>query len=214
MVAWLAQCAPAAAQEPLRLYAGVLAGVSALSADAAAEVDPPMGRLSSYAPSNGLAVDAFLGWHVGNYFSVQLNYVGNRNDLVLAAVSTAGDGGAYEQQRTSRQHAFVADGLIYFRNLSSRVRPYLGTGLAIVRFASDPVETSAVGLDPPEGRIGATRPALRSHVGIDLAFGRRLRARYSFSETIGPNPVGPRLSPPGRRALLNFQNLFGLLVTF
>jgi hypothetical protein len=83
-----------------------------------------------------------------------------------------------------------------------------------VHFASDPIATVAVNLDPPAGEIVATRAALRSHVGVDLAFGRRLRARYSFSETIGPNPIGPELSPQGRRALMNFQNLFGVVVAF
>jgi hypothetical protein len=38
--------------------------------------------------------------------------------------------------------------------------------------------------------------------------------RYSFSETIGGNPISPRLSPPGERNLANFENLFGVVARF
>jgi hypothetical protein len=51
-------------------------------------------------------------------------------------------------------------------------------------------------------------------VGIDFAVGRTWSVRYSFSETIGGNPISPQLAPPGERGMANFQNLFGLLAHF
>jgi hypothetical protein len=51
-------------------------------------------------------------------------------------------------------------------------------------------------------------------VGIDIRLWRRVDFRYSFSETIGGNPIGPSLTPPGQRGLMNFQNLFGLIGRF
>jgi hypothetical protein len=38
--------------------------------------------------------------------------------------------------------------------------------------------------------------------------------RYTFGETISHNPISAQLSPPGRRLLKNFQNLFGIYRTF
>lgn len=197
------------------MFAGVLAGVSALSADSRAVASPPEARLSLYAPANGPALNLFVGLHVRRYFTLQLNYVWNRNDLRLVASQvTAAGGGAYEQRRTSAQHAVVLDGLVYFRGRDSRIRPYLGTGLAVVHFSSSVVETTSSGLAAPAGTVVMTSLALRSHVGIDVALSPRVSLRYSFSETIGRNPISPRLSPPGRRGLANFQNLAGVLVRF
>jgi len=197
------------------VFAGALAGVSALSADAQAVTTPPDADVSLYDPGNGPALNLFVGVHLSNYVSLQGTYVWNRNDLVLVSTSvTAGGGTGYEQRRESSQHAAVADVLVYFRGRDSLVRPYLGTGLATVHFSSRETARAAAGLAPPDPTIAATRLALRSHVGIDVAIVERLRVRYSFSETIGPNPIGPHLSPPGRRPLMNFQNLFGLVTEF
>ena len=107
------------------------------------------------------------------------------------------------------------DGLIYFRGRDSRLRPYLGTGLSLIRFTSDSVVSSeSHGLEPPAAVIESTRVGLRSHVGIDVVLSRRLSFRYSFSETISSNPISPFLTPPGERRPANFQNLFGLLGRF
>jgi len=94
------------------------------------------------------------------------------------------------------------------------VRPYLGTGLEVVRFTSATiVAASSTGIPLP-GAIGSTGVALRSAVGIDLALTKRVNFRYSFSETIGRNPISPVLTPPGERGLANFQNLFGFVYRF
>jgi outer membrane protein W len=109
----------------------------------------------------------------------------------------------------------VLDGLIYFRRLDSAIRPYLGTGLSVLHFSSEETVVSAArGLTPPAAKIASTRIGLRSHVGIDIELSRLLAFRYSFSETISGNPISSSLTPPGRRGLMNFQNLFGFVGRF
>ena len=210
-------CAPALrAQDGGRIYAGGLFGVSTLSADARAVATNGTASASLYKPENGPALNVFAGAHLARYFTVQANYVFNANDLTLFASAASPDRGVfYEQMRGSAQHAFVADVLVYFRARGQRVRPYLGTGLAVVRFTSPDASAARVnGITPPAGDISSTRVALRSHVGIDFALGPRWSFRYSFSETIGGNPISPHLMPAGERGLANFQNLFGLLLHF
>jgi hypothetical protein len=214
VVIWVVLGIGAGAQER-RVFAGALVGVSALSADARSAGTPPDTDLSLYDPGSGPALNVFGGLHLSDYVSLQGNYIWNRNDLVLVSTSvTAAGGTGYEQRRDSDQHAAVADVLVYFRGRASLVRPYLGTGLAAVHFSSRETALVSAGLAAPDLELSATRLGLRSHVGIDVALADRLRVRYSFSETIGPNPIGPHLRPPGRRPLMNFQNLFGLVGEF
>jgi hypothetical protein len=201
-----------AAQDAPFIFGGVLSGVSTLSADARAVTTGATAATSLYEPANGLALNLFGGIHVAQYFSVQVNWMWNRNGLTLVS-SAPSVGSFYEQARDSRQHAVVLDGLLYFRRLDSAIRPYLGTGLSILHFASDAIKTSG-GLPAPPATIASTRIGLRSHVGIDVKLSRRLWLRYSFSETISANPISPSLTPPGERGLMNFQNLFGILARF
>jgi hypothetical protein len=205
----------AAAQEP-RFFAGGLTGVSTLSADARSETTRTEATLSLYKPENGPAVNVFVGAHLAEYFSVQASWMWNRNDLTLvSSFVTPQGGGFYEQRRHSRQDTVVVDGLIYFRGVSSMVRPYLGTGLALLHFSSREVVGSlAQGLAAPLGEIASTRLGLRSHVGIDVRLRRHVSFRYSFSETITGNPISPSLTPPAPRRLANFQNLFGFVSRF
>ena len=215
LLLWAA-AAPALAQEPGRLYAGGLFGIAALSADGRSVVMPPVAEVSLYRPENGVAVNAFAGLHLHRFFSVQASYVGNGNDLTLVSSIAAPAGGGFsEQQRPSSQHAFVADALLYFRSLESGVRPYLSTGLAVLRFSStEPSRTVRQDLPAPEDDISATRLGLRVAVGIDLAMTNGWSFRYSFSETISSNPISDRLMPPGERVLMNFQNLWGVVRRF
>jgi opacity protein-like surface antigen len=211
----LAMPSIAFAQEDRRIFVGALIGISTLSADGRAVTTAGSASISLYKPENGPALNVFTGVHLGHYFSVQGNYLWNRNDVLLVSSVVSGQGGGfYEQRRTSAQHAFVADALIYFRRLDSRIRPYLGTGLATVRFKAKVTHSMNDGLAAPDGDITSTNIALRSHVGIDVAVSRHLSLRYSFSETLGRNPISPRLSPPGERALANFENLFGAVARF
>jgi hypothetical protein len=206
---------PAAAQDESRAFAGALVGVSSLSADAQAVTAGVGAAVSLYDPKNGVALNVFSGFHVAQYFAVQVNWMWNRNDLTLVSSYTSPPaGGFYEQTRDSSQHALVFDGLIYFRRLDSRIRPYLGTGLSVAHFSSQEVGSRAQGLTPPAGEITSTHIGLRSHVGIDFRLSRHVAFRYSFSETISGNPISPSLTPPGRRPLMNFQNLFGFVSRF
>lgn len=166
-----------------------------------------------YKPENGPALNVFAGVHLTRFLSAQANYVWNRNDVaLLSSFLSRSGGGFYEQDRESRQHAFVGDALLYFRARGSGVRPYLSTGVGAVRFGSRQVRrTVESGLRAPEGDIAATKVGLRVAVGIDLSFGSGWDFRYSFSETISGNPISPRLTPPGERSIANFQNLFGFV---
>jgi outer membrane protein W len=204
----------AAGQDSPRGFLGAMAGVAALSPDARAVVTADDASVSLYDPKIGAALNVFGGVHATEYFSVQVNWIWNRNDIILVSSSQAG-AAFYEQRRRSRQHAAVIDALVYFRRRDSTIRPYLGTGLAVFRFSSDEVLASTErGLPPPAGPIAATHLGLRSHVGIDARLSRNLSFRYSFSETISPNPISPSLAPPAQHRLMNFQNLFGVVASF
>jgi hypothetical protein len=74
-------CLPAAAQENSRLFAGGLFGVSALSPDAQSVASQSDAVLSLYNPGPGPALNFFAGVHVAQYFSVQANWMWNRNDI-------------------------------------------------------------------------------------------------------------------------------------
>jgi outer membrane protein W len=206
----------AAQEDEPRFFAGGLFGVSALSADGRAVTTRDSAAVSQYDPHNGLALNVFAGIHLAQYFSLQANWMWNRNDLTLVSSFTApGTSAFYEQHRESRQHAVVFDGLIYFRRLDSAIRPYLGTGLSVLHFSSEEHSLAATqGVSPPAGTIASTRIGFRSHVGIDFRLSRHVTFRYSFSETISGNPISPSLTPPGERPLMNFQNLFGFVARF
>jgi hypothetical protein len=215
IVAMSLTCRPVTAQEDPRIYIGGMSGVSTLSADGRSETTGSDAMLSLYKPENGLALSLIAGVHVAEYFTVQANWMWNRNDLTLvSSFVTPQGGGFYEQRRHSRQHAVVLDGLIYFRRRESAIRPYLGTGLSLLHFKAHETGNVTAGLAPPTGEITSTRLGLRSHVGIDVKLSRRVSFRYSFSENISGNPISPLLAPPGQRRLANFQNLFGFVAHF
>jgi Outer membrane protein beta-barrel domain len=196
-----------------RPYLGVLGGIATLSGDAGAQATAQGLNLSSYAPANGGAIDAFAGVHLHDYFSIQGNFIWNENDLQLNSASS-GTGTSYQESRSSSQAAGVFDFLVYFRGRQSRIRPYLGTGVGVIHLST--TETRVIESHgtpaPPPATFSYTGPVFRSHVGIDLRLTGKLDFRYSFSEFIGHNELSKRLSPPGSSALKNFQNLFGFVV--
>ena len=205
----------ALAQDEERLYVGALVGVSTLSADARASTQSDRAEVSLYKPENGLAFNLFVGMHLGRYFTVQANYIWNRNELTLfSSVTSSSGGGFYEQARRSSQHAIVGDALLYFRPVGSGVRPYLSSGIGLVRFDSGQARLLERGLSGPQGEFESRHLALRVAVGIDLALGKTWSVRYSFSEAISGNPISAHLMPPGERGLANFQNLFGMIRKF
>jgi len=196
-------------------YFGALGGISVLSADAGSRTTGGGLNLSSYSPTNGGALDLFAGVHTQNYFTLQLDYIWNSNDLRLNS-SSSNSTTFYEQDRGSSQQAVIFSAMIYFRRTDSRIRPYLGTGAGVVHLSSRAERLVASGGAPvlPPDEFSSTSPAFRAHVGIDLRLTRRLDFRYSFSDTIGSNAISKQLSPPGPRGLENFQNLFGFVIRF
>jgi hypothetical protein len=196
-----------------RPYLGALGGIATLSGDAGSQATAQGLNLSSYAPANGGAIDAFAGVHLRDYFSVQGNFIWNENDLQLNSASS-GTGTSYQESRSSSQAAGVFDFLIYFRRRQSRIRPYLGTGVGVIHLST--TETRVIDSQGtpalPPARFSYTGPVFRSHVGIDVRLTGKLDFRYSFSEFIGHNELSKRLSPPGSSTLKNFHNLFGFVV--
>lgn len=195
-------------------YGGALGGIATLSGDAGSQSAGQGLAVSAYAPRNGGALNLFAGAHLNNYFSVQGNFIWNRNSLRLNSASSSGT--FYQQDRSSSQAAGVVDLLVYFRPLSSRIRPYLSEGVGVSHLVSSSDRAVAAGggsqLPPPS--FSYTGPVLRSSVGIDLRLARELSFRYSFSELLGRNPISKQLSPPGMGTLKNFHNLFGFVFRF
>jgi hypothetical protein len=142
-------------------YAGVIGGVATLSADAGSQTTTQGLSLSSYAPANGGALNVFVGAHLHNYFSVQVNYIWNRNNLILSSSSSTGT--FYRETRGRSQNAGIADFLIYFRRRGSRIRPYLGTGGGITHLTSTRTRLIASGGSPvvPPTTFSYTGPVFR-----------------------------------------------------
>lgn len=195
-------------------FAGAIGGIATLSADAGSQRAAQGLNLSSYAPSNGGALNLFAGADVHDYFSLQGDFIWNSNQLRLN--SSAASGAFYQQDRGSSQQAAIFGVLIYFRQRSARIRPYLGGGAGVAHLSSAAQRLVGSGGAPvlPPAEFSWTGPVWRTHVGIDLRVIHKLDFRYSFSETIGHNEISNRLSPPGSRGLENFQNLFGFVVRF
>ena len=198
-------------------YAGGIAGLATLSGDARSMVAPDESQVSLYKPENGPAVNLFLGRYIGNYVSVQANYIWNANDLTLNATAIApATAKFYQETRASSQTSVIGDVLVFFRNRRSPLRPYLSAGTGVVHLASSRHTVDAVSGSPvlPPDKFRANVAGLRVAVGIDAKLRHGFSLRYSFSETISSNPISGQLSPPGERLLKNFQNLWGFLKTF
>lgn len=196
-------------------YFGGMGGIAVLSADAGSRATSGGLNLSSYAPASGGAADLFAGLNTRNYFTLQMDYIRNSNDLRLNS-NSSNSATFYVQDRKSSQQAGIFSAMIYFRRTDSRIRPYLGTGVGVVHLSSRAGRLVASGGAPvlPPAQFSSTSPAFRAHVGIDLRLTRRLDFRYSFSDTIGSNEISKHLSPSGPRGLENFQNLFGFVIRF
>ena len=204
---------PAQAQ----FYGGVLGGVSTLSGDARSILNPNSTQFASYNAQNGLILNGLMGRHLSDFFTVQGDYVWNRNPLSLSAATlNSGTVTEYQEDRRSSQNSVFASVLVYFRNRSSRIRPYLSVGTGWVHLSSteETVRVMQGGAVIPPRQFSANMIALRVPVGIDVTLHGRWKFRYSFSETMSRNPISKELSPPGAHSLKNFQNLFGIVRQF
>jgi hypothetical protein len=198
-------------------YAGAAGGFAILSADGRSQVGTTSAAVSQYKPETGSALNLFVGRHLSDYLSVQGNYLWNGNDLVLTAASFSSNSqAAYQESRTSSQHSFITDLLVYFRDRESWVRPYLSAGVGCVHLSSTQrrVDSLSGGAVLPPWKFSDTVPGLRVAVGADLKLRHGWKFRYSFSETMSPNAISDQLSPPGQGSLKNFQNLFGFVMSF
>ena len=152
----------------------------------------------------------FAGVHLNDYLSFQGNYTWNRNDVRYHALR----GGAFYDQPAQTTHQLgLIDAMLYFRRRTSWVRPFLTLGTGVAHLASD--------AGPPTGELGMTpgsfseySPVVNFSVGIDLEVRRGWKIRYTFAETIQPNSLSKRLTPPGERNLASFRNLFGFVKYF
>ncbi len=208
---------PSALSAQRSVYAGVLGGLATLSGDGRSVVSSSSVATSLYDPRNGPAASVFGGVHLFNYVSVQGNYTWNRNDVTLVS-SFANPGGFsfYQQPESTTENALIGDVLIYFRKRGSRIRPYLSEGAGVVRLSSR-VSGSTLShgdLPLPAASSASTFATTRTAVGLDIRLRSNWYFRYTFGENISHNPISAQLSPLAKRALKNFQNLFGIYRTF
>ena len=124
VVVWL--CWPSLVAAQGSYFAGVLGGISTLSADGRSVTNQTSSDISLYKPENGPTFRVFAGRRLTDYVSVEGNYGWNRNSLTLTASQSSDTGNVfYEQSRPASQHSVLGELLVYFRNRKSRVRPYL-----------------------------------------------------------------------------------------
>ena len=206
---------------PLRaagdFYAGGIAALATLSADGRSIVSSTTSQVSLYKPENGPAVNLFFGRYLGNYVSVQGNYIWNSNNLMFVSSGVLPQGTSfYQETRSSSQASVIGDVLVFFRDRRSLLRPYLSCGGGVVHVRSSLQKLDFVSGSPvlPPLDFSANTAGLRVAVGIDVKLRYGFSLRYSFSETISSNPISEQLSPPGQSWLKNFQNLWGFVKNF
>jgi hypothetical protein len=111
--------------------------MATLSAGGRSVVSQTTSQVSSYKPENGPALNLFFGRHLGNYVSVQGNFVWNANDLSFVSNSILPQGASfYSETRRSSQTSMVGDVLVFFRERRSLLRPHLSTGVGIIHLQS------------------------------------------------------------------------------
>ena len=215
LVALLLLCCRMPAQA--QVYAGILGGFSSLSGDSRSVLTPGSSAFSSYDPKNGGALELLLGINLSEYFSVQGNYIWNSNELTLTSASFVNGGQkGYQEIRGSTQQGVIGTVLVYFRKRDSRLRPFLSVGTGLVHLSSTQQrlnQLQGAAVLPPHS-FCSNMVALSVPVGMDVKVGRGWAFRYTFSETISPNPINDRLAPSPQGALKNFQNLFGFIKRF
>ena len=206
-------CAGTLAAADPDFFAGGLAGISTLSADSNTSLAGSQPAASAYKPENGPTLNLFAGWHANGYLSVQGSYFRNTNNVAFTGIL---DDASFEQDRHSSQDTYVGEVLLYFRNRSSWVRPYLSAGGGAVHVDSNAASlvSSTGSLPLPPLEFSATRFAFPVAVGIDVLSKNGWGFRYSFSETMSRNPFSEQLAPPGQRRLANYRNLFGVVKYF
>lgn len=199
-----------------QVYVGALGGVATLSGDNHSTVGVNS-NFSSYDPKNGPAVEFVVGKDLSDYFSIQGEYIWNRNTLILTSAQfNDGTQVGYTETRNSSQQSFIGDLLIYFRKRNSRLRPFLSVGTGFMHFYSSEQSIDTVIGNPvlPPQHFSSNHAVLHVPVGLDVKLKDGWNFRYSFSETLSGNPISPQLSPPATHNLQNFQNFWGIVYRF
>ncbi len=174
-------CAKAAHAQ---FYVGALGGVSTLSGDARSLISPGSSAFSSYDPNNGAAVEVVAGRHLSDYFTIQADYIWNRNALTLTSAAFNGTQQAYQETRSSSQQSAMADLLVYFRKRDSRLRPYLSVGTGLVHFGSSRQQIEQALGNPvlPSRHFSSNLLAL--HVPVGIRVGRFVTPSAKLSPQI------------------------------
>lgn len=212
LVLLLCSSAVLCAQQERKNFISALAGLAILSGDAQTDFSATP-RASSYAARNGTSVNLAAGRHFNNWVSVQGNYLWNRNQVTLNGTN---GNSFYAATNASSQHKVVIDGMLYFRPITSRVRPYLSTGVGPVRISRTQTALTTSNPAPalPSTSASVWRPGLRVAVGADLLLPSGWGFRYSFSETLTKNLFSDSLLPPAPNNLMNFHHLWGFVKYF
>lgn len=199
-----------------KTFVGGFGGISTLSADGAFATTENSSAHSQYKPENGPTAMVFAGRHLGDYFSAQVSYGWNRNTVVMSASQFGTAEAAYEQERRNNQHTVIGEGMLYFRDRQSWVRPYLTAGAGVHHLNSQATGEGVRIGNPvlPPAEFSKTGIAFRVAVGVDVFLKGGFALRYSFSETVQGNPMSKQLTPQGTRDLKHFQNLFGVSWNF
>ena len=197
-------------------FLGVMGGIATLSADGRSVVTGTATAISQYKPENGPTMLVLAGRQFKDYLSVQASYGWNRNDVLLTSADFSGTARIYEQGRENSMHTLLGEAMLYFLGRDSLARPYLSAGVGFIRHRSVAGTRLFIqgGATPPPEVFAENSLAFRVAVGIDLRIKGPLAFRYSFAETIQDNALSKRLSPPGKRKLANFQNLWGIVWAF
>jgi outer membrane protein W len=194
------------------VFAGGMGVINVISADATSATISQGIEASQYKPKAGPGLQLFAGAHFNNWISAQATWVWREADFSVTGTSSA-PGQFFTEKRSSSQNGVVIDGLLYFRSITSRIRPYLGVGFGLVRFESK--RLSIVQQGPaavlPSTKFSSIRPVLDVPVGMDVFLTKHICFRYSFSETRRHNDIDDQLRPRGSGALLDFQNMFGIV---
>ncbi|MBV9266848.1 MAG: hypothetical protein JO061_11830 [Acidobacteriaceae bacterium] len=193
-------------------FAGGLGAITALSTDAASAAISQGISASQYKQQDGAGLQLFAGAHINDWISGEITYVWRHNDLSVVGTSSA-PGDFFTESRRSSQSGLVVEGMLYFRPVRSRIRPYLATGFGFVRFQSSRISVTQEGPAAvlPAASFSSVRPVLDVPVGIDLFPMKHIAFRYSFGETLRHNDVSDQLIPRGTHTMQDFQNMFGIV---
>ena len=186
---------PSTAQESV-FFVGVIGGSVQLSGDPTTVATPTGFATSGYKPETGVAVNAFVGRHIREYVTLQANYTWNRNDVrFFAARGAATESLFFAQSHSTSHHTLIADVLVYFRERSSRIRPYLSGGFGLLRLSADKQPGMIDGgLRPPPAMFTTIELASRSLLASTYRLAMGGASATPSARTLAPTHLAASLS--------------------